>query len=72
MSTYTEVDYASILRHAAESLTEEGRHNQASILKDAADAYDDANEYGTWAQKRIIELEAALELIARNALKGDA
>jgi hypothetical protein len=35
----TKVNYANVLRSAAESLTREGRHNQADILKDAADAF---------------------------------
>ena len=34
------VNYAGILKHAANSLKEEGRYNQADILRDAAEAFE--------------------------------
>ena len=38
-TAYTDVNYAEILKHAAESLKSEGRYNQAGVLTDAANAF---------------------------------
>ena len=48
------VNYATILRHAADSSSNENRHNQASILKDAAQAFEEM-------QQELAAKDAALE-----------
>jgi hypothetical protein len=55
------LDYASILRHASDSLKNEGRYNQADILRDAADAF--AEQAEELAQLQAIR-EAAGEYLA--------
>jgi predicted urease superfamily metal-dependent hydrolase len=44
MDIYDNMDWAGILRSAAESLENEGRHNQGSVLKQAATHIDHLRE----------------------------
>ena len=56
MDIYTEVDYAGLLLTFAESLHDEGRHNQADILRDVSAVLKAL-------QARVAELEAQQALI---------
>jgi hypothetical protein len=49
------VDYAVILRSCADSLADEGRHNQADILRDAAEAF-------SALKSRLAEAEKIIEM----------